>query len=51
MNSHRLTSKQMAQFVASDYLCLDDMVPKDLCTACLQEKADHRGYLDVGSAL
>ncbi|MGB1893878.1 MAG: phytanoyl-CoA dioxygenase, partial [Candidatus Latescibacterota bacterium] len=49
MNSHLLTSKQMAQFVASGYLRLDDMVPKDLCAACLEEMADHRGYLDVGT--
>ena len=49
MNSHLLTSKQIAQFVASGYLRLDDMVPKDLCAACLEEMADHRGYLDVGT--
>ena len=49
MNSHLLTSKQVAQFVASGYLCLDNMVPKDLCAVCLEEMADYRSYLDVGT--
>ena len=49
MNRHLLSAKKMAQFVASGYLRLDGMVPKDLCVACLKEMADDRGYLDVGT--
>ena len=50
MNRHLLSAKKMAQFVASGYLSLDGMVPKDLCIACLKEMADDHGYLDVGTS-
>jgi hypothetical protein len=51
MSEHLISSKQMAQFVASGYLRLDDMVPKDLCEACLVEMRDHHfGYLNVGAS-
>ena len=49
MNEHLLTSKQMAQFVASGYLKFDDMVPKDLSAACLAEMKDSKGYFAVGT--
>ena len=37
MQEHLIRSKQMAQFVASGYLKFENMVPKDLCEACLEE--------------
>ena len=37
MKDNRLASKEMARFVASGYLRFDEMVPKDLCAACLEE--------------
>jgi hypothetical protein len=49
MNEHLLNSKQMASFVASGYLRLDNMVPKDLCNACLDEMKHHDGYFEVGA--
>ena len=49
MSEHLLNSKQMASFVASGYLRLDNMVPNDLCEACLEEMKTHKGYLDVGA--
>ena len=50
MQEHLLSSKQMAQFVASGYLRLDDMVPKDLCDECVEEiRERHFGYLNVGA--
>ena len=49
MINNRLTSKEMAQFVASGYLKFEDMVPKDLCDACLEEMRHHKGYLAVGA--
>ena len=49
MNEHLLTSKQMAQFVASGYLKFEDMVPKDLSAACLEEMKNRSGYLAVGT--
>ena len=33
MSKHLISSKEMAQFVASGYLKFEDMVPKDLCAA------------------
>ena len=45
---HLISSKDMAQFVASGYLKYEDMVPKDLCNACLKEMGNNRGYLAVG---
>ena len=49
MKEHLLNSKQMAQFVASGYLKFEEMVPKDLCRACLEEMHHNRGYLAVGT--
>jgi hypothetical protein len=50
MKKHLLTSKQMAKFVASGYLKFDDMVPKDLSEACLEEmKNQKRGFYAVGT--
>ncbi len=49
MNRNLLSAKKMAQFVASGYLRLECMVPKDLCAAGLEEMADYRGYHDVGT--
>ena len=51
MKEHLLNSKQMAQFVASGYLKFEEMVPKDLCQACLEEMHHNRGYLAVGTPL
>ena len=31
MSEHLISSKEMAQFVASGYLRFDDVVPEDLC--------------------
>ena len=40
----------MARFVASGYLGFDNMVPKKLCKACLEEMKDQkRGYYAVGT--
>jgi hypothetical protein len=50
MKDNRLTAKEMAQFVASGYLKFEDMVPEDLCNACLEEmRQNSRGYLAVGT--
>ena len=49
MSEHLLSSVQMAQFVASGYLKFEDMVPQDLCEACLEEMTNNRGYLAVGT--
>ena len=49
MKKHLLSSKQMAQFVASGFLKFDEMIPKELCEACLVEMKENRGYLDVGT--
>ena len=51
MNEHLLSSKQMAEFVSSGYLKFDDMVPRDLADACLEEmkSGKQRGYLAVGT--
>lgn len=49
MSQQLITSKQMAQFVASGYLKIEEMVPKDLCTACLEEMRHGKGYLAVGT--
>ncbi|MEE2659219.1 MAG: phytanoyl-CoA dioxygenase family protein [Candidatus Latescibacterota bacterium] len=49
MKKNLLSSVQMAQFVASGYLRFDNMVPRDLCEACLVEMRDTKGYLDVGT--
>lgn len=49
MSQHLISSKDMARFVASGYLKFDNMVPKDLCEACLEEMRDNRGYLKVGT--
>jgi hypothetical protein len=35
MSEHLLSSVQMARFVASGFLKFEDMVPRDLCEACL----------------
>ena len=40
MSEHLLSSVQMAQFVASGFLKFEDMVPRDLCEACLEEMAN-----------
>ena len=48
MKDHRLTSKEMAHFVASGYLRFENMIPADLCNACLAEIRQHKGYLAVG---
>ena len=49
MSEHLLSSKQMARFVASGYLKFEEMVPVDLCRACLEEMQHNRGYLAVGT--
>lgn len=49
MTEHLLSAKQMAHFVASGYLRLDDAIPKDLCAACLEEMKEYNGYLAVGT--
>ena len=49
MKDNRLTSKEMAQFVASGYVKFDEMVPRDLSRACLGEMRDNKGYLAVGT--
>ena len=49
MREHLITSKQMAQFVASGYLKFENMVPKDLCKACLEEMQANKGFLAVGT--
>ncbi|SVD14961.1 uncharacterized protein METZ01_LOCUS367815, partial [marine metagenome] len=49
MKGNRLTAKEMARFVASGYLRFEEMVPKDLCAACLEEMLEHKGYLAVGT--
>ena len=49
MSEYLLNSKQMASFVASGYLRLDNMVPKDLCESCLEEMKIHKGYFEVGA--
>jgi hypothetical protein len=49
MNEHLISSKDMARFVASGYLRFEDMVPKDLRVACLEEMQNNKGYLDVGA--
>ena len=37
MKDNRLTSKEIAHFVALGYLRFEQMVPKELCEACLEE--------------
>ena len=50
MSEHLISSKEMAQFVASGYLRFDDVVPNDLCEGCLEEiREKHFGYLNVGA--
>jgi hypothetical protein len=51
MSDHLLNSKQMAEFVSSGYLKFDDMVPKDLSAACLEEMKTRKqgGYFAVGT--
>ena len=49
MNEHLISSKEMAQFVAAGYLKFEEMVPKDLSDACLEDMKNHRGYLEVGT--
>lgn len=49
MSEHLISSKDMARFVASGYLRYDDMVPKDLCEACVEEMRNNKGYLAVGT--
>ena len=49
MREHLLSSKQMAQFVASGYVRIEGMVPEDLSRACLEEMRHNRGYLAVGT--
>ena len=44
-----ISSKDMARFVASGYLRFEDMVPKDLCAACVEEMRNNKGYLAVGT--
>ena len=39
----------MAHFVASGYLRFENMIPADLCNACLAEIRQHKGYLAVGT--
>ncbi|MEE2874229.1 MAG: hypothetical protein VX893_15110 [Candidatus Latescibacterota bacterium] len=41
MKDNRLTSKEIAHFVASGYLRFEQMVPKELCEACLEEIREH----------
>ena len=49
MSEHLISSKEMAQFVASGYLKYEEMVPRDLSEACLEEMKNDRGYLEVGT--
>ena len=49
MKEHLLTAKQMARFVASGYLKFEEMIPLDLCRACLEEMPHNTGYLAVGT--
>ena len=50
MSQHLINSKQMAKFVASGYLKFDNMIPKKLCVACLEEmKNRKKGYYAVGT--
>lgn len=49
MSEHLISSKDMARFVASGYLKYEDMVPKDLCEACVEEMRNNKGYLAVGT--
>ena len=49
LSEHLISSKEMAQFVASGYLKFEEMVPKDVSQACLEDMKNHRGYLDVGT--
>ena len=49
MNEHLISSKEMAQFVSAGYLKFEEMVPKDLSDACLEDMKNHRGYLEVGT--
>jgi hypothetical protein len=41
MKDNRLTSKEIAHFVASGCLRFEQMVPKELCEACLEEIREH----------
>ena len=47
---HLISSKDMARFVASGYLKYENMVPPDLCQACLDEMPRSGGYLAVGTS-
>ena len=49
MGKHLISSKEMAQFVASGYLRFEGMVPKDLCEACRTEMEHNKEYLAVGT--
>lgn len=49
MKNNRLTAKEMARFVASGYLKFEEMVPKDLAAACLDEIRNYNGYFAVGT--
>ena len=49
MSEHLISSKDMARFVASGYLRFEDMVPQDLCEACIEEMKNNKGYLAVGT--
>ena len=49
MQEHLVTSKEMAQFVASGYLKFESLVPRELCEACLEEMRNNKGYLAVGT--
>lgn len=44
-----ISSKNMAHFVASGYLKFENMIPKDLCEACVEEMHHHKGFLAVGT--
>ena len=46
---HLISSKDMAQFVASGYLKYEDMVPENLSKACREEMEHSGGYLAVGT--
>ena len=46
---HLISSKDMAQFVASGYLKYEDMVPEKLSKACREEMEHHGGFLRVFS--
>ena len=50
MTEHLLSSVQMAQFVSHGYLKIDNMVPRELCEACLEEMRNNKGYLEVGTS-